>query len=89
MKVYVVSIINYGELANECGGAEILGVYKTKEQAKISKNKYIEGDIADGYLLDEDLKGNYEERDIVTMFSGYQENWNCYYELVIDECEVK
>lgn len=90
MKVHILYESYYGEISNECGATYIIGTYSTREQAERIREKMIKQDINENnYILDKQIKDNYINRDIVTLFWGYQENWNNYYEICIKECEVQ
>lgn len=92
MEVYVVYEMLYGELIQECGdSANLIGVYKSKEEAIDTINKvYINSDINEGYVLDNEKNGMINDKyGIWRMFWNNQENWNCYYEIIIEKKEVK
>ena len=88
MKVYVVYQLGYTG-SNEL---EILGVYKN---VRFAEDKYFE-QIRDN-IKDFDFGFDRECNDIVTETSrmtrlfkgGYQENWDNYLEIYIEEQEVK
>lgn len=92
MEVYVVYEMLYGELIQECGdSASLIGVYKSKEEAIDTINKvYINSDINEGYVLDNEKNGMINDKyGVWRMFWNNQENWNCYYEIIIEKKEVK
>lgn len=94
MKVYVAYEMFYGELIQDTGdSASLIGVFADKEKALDTINRnYINVDVNEGYVLDEDI----EKRGMISgkygiwrMFWERQENWDCYYEIVLEEREVK
>lgn len=91
MKNYVVYESNYGDLIIEgCSATNIIGVFTSYEKALKCFNNQINKGIEDGFVKD----GEYTESKIsvpykhITMFSGYQENWNRYYEIEIKDIVV-
>lgn len=90
MKVYVVYQLGYTG-SNEL---EILGVYRNIEEAKKVYREYIK-DNREDFDFDYDKETPYTEELIngycmVRLFKGgYQENWDNYLEIHIEEQEVK
>lgn len=90
MKVYVVYQLGYTG-SNEL---EILGVYRNIEEAKKVYREYIK-DNREDFDFDYDKETPYTEELIngycmVRLFKGgYQENWDNYLEIYIEEQEVK
>lgn len=79
----------YGDLLQECDSTNIIGLYKTKEQA-IEKAKYnIEQDTkCNNYVLDEERK-DIEKDNFARLFYNNQENWDDFYEIIIKKIEVQ
>ncbi|MGN1327398.1 MAG: hypothetical protein ACI4VQ_04940 [Clostridia bacterium] len=90
MKVYIVYQLGYTG-SNEL---EILGVYRNIEEAKKVYREYIK-DNREDFDFDYDKETPYTEELIngfcmVRLFKGgYQENWDNYLEIYIEEQEVK
>lgn len=89
MKLYLVYQSNYGELLQDVSATDIVGIYKTREEAERIRDNIIEDDINNGWVLDKEVKNNYLNKDLVIIFWAEQENWNNYYEICIKELEVK
>lgn len=90
MKVYVVYYLGYTG-SNEL---EILGVYNNMESAKRRYLNEIEENINEyDYDYDEECKHrsyNMGTASMTRLFKGgYQENWDNYLEIHIEEQEVK
>ena len=85
--MYLVYESNYGELQCECDATTIIGLYETKEQAiEIMKHEVETNKEYDFVLDNEDTDIDSSiERGRLTMFYKYQENWNCYFEIIIEE----
>lgn len=89
MKIYIVLEKYYGELLQETGNcADIIGIYKDIEKAKNKTNEIIKNDIANDFVLDNNGEIIAKEEKNYRLFYGYQENWNCYYEIEIKEIEL-
>lgn len=90
MKLYLVYESNYGEIILEgCDSTDIVGIFKTREQAEMKRQELIEkATLNDGWVLDEQVKQDYLNKDVVIMFWQEQENWSNYYEIHIKEMEV-
>ena len=89
MKVYVVYLLGYTG-SNEL---EILGVYKDIEKAKKVYRDNIEDNIAD-FDFDYDKECKYKSinntHNMTRLFKGgYQDNWDNYLEIHIEEKEVE
>jgi len=79
----------YGDLLNENDSTCIIGLYKDKKQAIEKAEEIIKEDTTmNQYILDLE-RNNLEEDSYVRLFWNCQENWNCYYEIIIEELEVK
>lgn len=83
--MYLVYESLYGELLYECESTTIVGLYDSKEKA-INKVKELINAEED-YVVDID-RDNLEEDNFVRLFYNEQENWNCYYEILIKEIEL-
>ena len=89
MKVYLVYETNSRELQLDgCNEADIIGIFDSLEKAQKCKKERINNGIKDGYIIDEELGEEIEECKSVIMFSGYQENWDRHYTIIIDEREL-
>lgn len=82
--MYLVYESLYGELLYECESTTIVGLYDSKEKA-INKVKELI-DAEEFYVVD--VESNLEENDYVRLFYNNQENWNCYYEILIKKLEL-
>ena len=79
----------YGDLQQENDTTEIIGLYDTLEKAQIKAKELIEKDTKENeYILDVE-RNNLEEDNFVRLFWNWQENWDCYYEIVIKEMVVE
>ena len=86
-KVYLLYESNYGELLCECDSTNIIGLYKNKEQAIKKAKELVANDLQDNYVLDNE---NYDiENGYARLFYNNQENWGCYFEMFIEEMEIK
>lgn len=91
MKVYVVYEQRYGDLLVDCSPCEILGVYKEISSAKKEVEKQVQDNLIYNYVLDYnnlDDNNNLRSHDYVTMYYGENDNFNCYFELMIKEMNV-
>ena len=87
--MYLVYEQLYGELVADCGeSANIIGLYKNKEEALNVVNRNVSFDLQNNYVLDKE-RNNIEEDNYVRLFWKNQENWNCYYEICIEKMEVQ
>lgn len=78
----------YGELQQECDTTEIIGLYETKEQAIKKAKEIIESELKnDSYVLDNERK-DLENDSYVRFFFNCQENWACYYEIIIEKIDL-
>ena len=88
--MYLVYESLYGELLYECEGTNIIGLYKTREQAvdKVKSTIKNELDSGNNYVLDKEMC-DIDNCNYVRLFYKKQENWNCYYEIHIEKmrCE--
>ena len=91
MKVYVVYESYYGELLQDCGDStNLIGVYSDIEKAKEKIQGLVSADLSNNYVLDRDCE-NYinESGGYYRLFYNNQENWNCYYEIIMEKREVE
>lgn len=90
--MYLVYESNYNELQYEGDATTIIGLYKTKEQAiNIMKHEVENNNKEYDFVLDDedtDIDSSIEKRGCITMFYKYQENWDCYFEIIIEEIKV-
>lgn len=90
-KVYVMTEVNYGELCWECDAIQDIKIFEDEYKAlSFFKEKVLdEVNVEDDFVLDEedditDLKVG----DIIRFFRSYQENWNEYFEIKLEEVEI-
>lgn len=88
--MYLVYESLYGELLYECESTNIIGLYNTKEKAIDKVNKMIKQQLGNdsNYVLDRE-HNNINEDNFVRLFYNNQDNWNCYYEILIIKVEVE
>lgn len=88
--MYLVYESLYGDLLNECDSTNIIGLYNTKEKAIDKVNKMIKQQLGNdsNYVLDRE-HNNINEDNFVRLFYNNQDNWNCYYEILIIKVEVE
>lgn len=88
--MYLVYESLYGELLCDCESANIIGLYQTREQAVDKVKSMIKNELesGDNYVLDEEMN-DIDNFNYVRLFYNNQENWNCYYEILIEKvrCE--
>lgn len=86
--MYLVYESLYGELLYECESTNIIGLYNTKEKAIDKVNKMIKCQLGNdsNYVLDTE-HNNINEDSFVRLFYNNQDNWNCYYEILIIKVE--
>lgn len=90
MKVYVLYESLYGELQETGDSTLLIGIYDTLEKARNKANELIDVDLGDNYVLDnEATNGTENESGFWRLFWNNQENWRCYYEVVIECREVE
>ncbi len=86
--MYLLYESYYGELILECGvSTNIIGLFSTKEKAIQKAKELIKMNINQNYTLDVE-RNNIEEDNYVIMFYNNQENWNCYFEILIEKVEL-
>ena len=82
-KVFVVILEPRGDLVCDCD-IEILGVFKNEEQAREKAIMEIKEDIrVNDYIVEEEDLEDFQR--FITVFYKYIENWNCYYNIHIEE----
>ena len=88
--MYLVYESLYGELLCECNSTNIIGLYETREQAVDKVKSMIKDELESGnnYVLDNEMC-DIDNCNYVRLFYNNQENWNCYYEILIEKvrCE--
>ena len=89
-KVYIVYYSNYEDVVRDGADAtEIIGVYKNKDEAiKVAKER-IKKTLEDHERMLDIERDDIDRDNYVRFFWGWQENWSCYFELCVDEKEVK
>lgn len=89
-KIYIVYYSNYEDVVRDGADAtEIIGVYKNKDEAiKVAKER-IKKTLEDHEIMLDIERDDIDRDNYVRFFCGWQENWSCYFELCVDEREVK
>ena len=92
--VYVITEINYGDLAVDCDVLEDMEVFKDKDKALERFNciikEHIDTICTENWVLDEeDDIENINVGDIIRFFYDHQENWNSYFEVQIQEVKIQ
>lgn len=88
--MYLLYESYYGELIADCGeSTNIIGLYDNKEKAIKKAKDLIEKSIKENnYVLDKE-RNNLEEDNYIILFWNNQENWNCYYEIIIKKVNIE
>lgn len=98
MKVFVCYEENNYALAIECGAITDLTVFDTAEKAKLWFAGQANKAIDNGFVMDAESDAFGEERLLkeiengwaaLTMFRGYQENWDESYTICVYEKEIQ
>lgn len=92
MKVYVVYESYYGEIVEDTGeSTNIIGLYSDIEKAKEKINSLVSVDLeCNNYVLDKEADNIINENGgYFRLFFNNQENWRCYYEIVMKVMEVE
>ena len=91
MEIYLVYEKFFNELAKELGeSTQILGVFKDLDKATKKAKEILNKDLEEDWVLDEQAENNTDENGgIWRVFYGTQENWDCYYEMIIEKIEVE
>lgn len=87
MKVYVVYQCGY----DESEFMEILGVFQNKGKAKQCYLENVSDNVEHyNFIYDEECKMESinDKHNMTRLFKGYQENWNNYLEIHIEEQEI-
>lgn len=91
-KVYVITEVNYGEICWENDTIEYMEIFEDEDKAlEFYKNKVLEEkNYHDNYVLDNECDiENIEVGDTIRFFYDRQENWDCYFEIKIEEVELR
>lgn len=90
---------NRHQLANECGAIEELKAFGNKGQAVAWVLERVKHGTDNGYIVDTEygevtldklFKELTKDGSIdITMFNGYQENWDVSYDIVVQKAEVE
>lgn len=90
MKVYVVYESNYGEILEDCGEATcIAGVYSEYEKAERKVKDLLNASLGT-YVFDKDCENTIDEYGgYYRLFYNSQENWRCYFEIIMEVREVE
>lgn len=79
----------YGELLYECDSTNIIGLFSSKEKAIEKAKKMIKEQLENDntYVLDNE-KNDIENDNLVRFFFNNQDNWNCFYDIIIEKLEL-
>lgn len=87
--MYLVYESLYGDLLCECDSTNIVGLYDTKEKAITRAKELINNELTNNdYVLDKE-RNDLERDNYVRFFFNSQENWSCYYEIMVEKVEVQ
>ena len=92
MKVYVVYESYYGEILADTGrSTNLIGIYLDIEKAKENVEDRVKYDMENyNYVLDQEIDNIITEKGgYYRLFYKNQENWSCYYEIIVEEREVE
>lgn len=86
--MYLLYLEYYGDLIIDTGqSGEIIGLFSTKEKAIKKAKEIMQEDMKENnYVLDKE-RNNIEE-EYAIMWYNNQENWSCYYDIVIEKLEL-
>ena len=89
-KVYIVYEVNYGDPLSECDAVDIYGVFKDEDDAYSKAQELIDLNLHEGsnYVLDEE-RNDLHRDGFVRFFYNNQENWNDYFEIIVEMREVE
>ena len=95
--VYVITEINYGDLAVDCDVLEDMEVFKDKDKAltrfKCIIKEHIDtqgaGTCGTWVLDEEDDIENIKVGDTIRFFYGVQDNWDSYFEVQLHEVKIQ
>lgn len=80
----------YGDLLSECDSTDIIGLYDSREKAVEKAKEIIETDVKENnYVVDVERNNFDDNNNCVIMFWNNQENWDCYYDIIIKKIELK
>lgn len=80
----------YGDLLSECDSTDIIGLYDNREKAVEKAKEIIETDVKENnYVVDVERNNFDDNNNCVIMFWNNQENWDCYYDIIIKKIELK
>lgn len=85
-KIYLLYICNYNGMAENNEPAEIIGAYKTIEEARERMQQEINDNLKNDFILDK--KENNIYNNYITMFYKYQNNWQMRFDIYIKELEI-
>ena len=85
-KIYLLYICNYRDMAEENDPVEIIGAYKTIEEARERMQQEIDDNLENDFILDK--KENNIYNNYITMFYKYQNNWQMRFDIYIKELEI-
>ncbi len=90
---------NRHQLASECGAIDELKAFGNKGHAVAWVLERVEHGTGDGYIIDAEygeatldrlFKELTKDGNIdITMFNGYQENWDVSYDIIVQKVEVE
>ena len=83
--MYLVYESLYGELLVDNDSTNIIGLYDSKEKAINKVKELINAE--EFYVLDTE-RDDVERDGYVRLFFNNQENWSCYYEIIIKKLEI-
>lgn len=91
MEVYVVYESLYGELQSGMGDSTIIiGVFKNLEDARTKAEELINEDLEDDYVLDNQIENGCDENGgFYRLYKYEQENYSCFYEIIIKKETLK
>lgn len=101
IKVYILKVEYYGELAQECGASDILGVYRYEKDCIRDLKLHLKDELNDNHiiedkktikLIDENIK-ELQNNNMTIRFCGYiseynYEHNNSEFEYIIEEKEI-
>lgn len=84
IKVYILKVEYYGELAQECGASDILGVYQYQKDCIRDLKLHLKDELNDNHIIEDkktiDLIDNnikeLIENDLTIRFCGYMDEYN-------------
>lgn len=87
MDIYILYKSLYGELIENSGNStQIIGAYKTLDEARKNAEELINIDLEDNYVLDNQVEnGSNNNGGYYRLYWDKQENYSCYYEMIIEK----